>query len=67
MHHVFHANDYIMDKTFVYAAIMLSKWFGRERFPAGVFGFWPPEPPRGAIPNVDAGDDDVDDLGSHAP
>ena len=50
MHHLIHLNDYDLDKTFVYGAIMLSKWLGRERLPRGVFGFWPPDPPPGAIP-----------------
>ena len=57
MHHLLHANDYVLDKTFVYGAIMLSKWLGQERLLAGVFGFWPPEPPPGAIPAPDAAEE----------
>ena len=57
MHHLLHATDYVLDKTFVYGAIMLSKWLGQERLPAGVYGFWPPDPPPGAIPAADAAEE----------
>ena len=40
-----HMNDYVLEKTFVYAMIALSKWMGEERFPQGLYGNWPPEPP----------------------
>ena len=52
--HILHANDYNMDKAFVYGAILLSKWLGQERLPCGVYGMWPPDPPPSAIPWVDA-------------
>ena len=54
MRHVLQANEYNMDKSFVYGVIMLSKWLGQDRFPAGVYGMWPPDPPPGVIPLVDA-------------
>ena len=54
LRHVLHANEYNMDKSFVYGVIMLSKWLGQDRFPAGVYGMWPPDPPPGVIPLVDA-------------
>ena len=54
MHHLIHMNDYVLDKAFVYGAMMLSKWLGQDRLPHGVFGFWPPEPTPGAIPEVPA-------------
>ena len=61
MHHLLHANDYVLDKAFVYGVIMLSKWLGQVRLPAGVYGMWPPDPPPGAIPDpapvADAADD----------
>ena len=41
--------DYILDKAFVRAVIAVSKVFGPERFPNGVFGDWPPEPPAGCL------------------
>ena len=50
IHHLIHLNDYVLDKTFVYGAIMLSKWLHEERLPKGVYGLWPPDPPPGAIP-----------------
>ena len=40
-----HANDYVMDKAFVYAIMALSKWLGSDRFPLGIYGDWPPDPP----------------------
>ena len=63
LRHLIHLNDYVLDKSFVYGAIMLGKWLGRDRLPAGVFGFWPPDPPPGAIPDAFAGDDAIDDVG----
>ena len=63
LHHVLHANDNNMDKSFVHGAIMLSKWLGRDRLPKGVYGLWPPDPPPGALLVVDAlaGADAADD------
>ena len=54
MRHLVHMDDYVLDKAFVCGAIMLSKWLGQDRLPHGVFGFWPPEPPPGAMPEVPA-------------
>ena len=45
-----HVNDYVMEKTFVYGIIALSKWLGEERFPHGVYGVWPPEFPADLVP-----------------
>ena len=39
-----HMNEYVIEKTFVYAMICLSKFLGDEWFPWGVF-VWPPAPP----------------------
>ena len=39
-----HMNDYIIEKTFVYAMICLSKFLGKQWFSWGVFK-WPPAPP----------------------
>ena len=33
-----HINEYILEKTFVYGILALSKWLGKERFPCGIFG-----------------------------
>ena len=41
-----HMNDYVIEKTFVYAIVALSKWFGEDRFPPGIYGAWPPAPPN---------------------
>ena len=64
--HILHINNYNMDKSFVYGAIMLSKWLTIERFPRGVYGVWPPDPPPGAIPLVDvvtvAGDNAAEEV-----
>ena len=43
---ILHKNDYQMDKAFIYGVCALSKWLGEEKFPAGVFGDWPPTPPK---------------------
>jgi hypothetical protein len=47
---VIHINDYILDKTFVYGVVMLSKWLGQKRLPEGVYGVWPPDPPPEVLP-----------------
>ena len=39
-----HLNDYILEKTFVYANLCLSKWLGKEVSPQGIY-FWPPTAP----------------------
>jgi len=40
-----HVNDYVLEKTFVYGIVALSKWLGEERLPYGVYGQWPPKFP----------------------
>ena len=49
-----HYNDYVMDKAFVYGIIALSKWLGSARFPLGIFGSWPPEPPAAVQTALDS-------------
>jgi len=49
-----HMNDYVIEKTFVYAMICLSKFLGELWFSCGVFK-WPPAPP----PNVYAPNPDI--------
>jgi hypothetical protein len=43
-----HINDYILEKTFVYAIFLLSKWLGPDIFSCGIYGYWPPAPPAGS-------------------
>ena len=45
-----HMNDYVLEETCVYGVVALSKWLGEERFPVGVFGKWPPQPPDDLVP-----------------
>ena len=40
-----HINDYIIEKTFVYAIFCLSKWLGHTHFNWGIGLKWPPSPP----------------------
>ena len=40
-----HINEYVLEKAFVYAIMALSKWLGREFYPCGIFGKWPPPLP----------------------
>ena len=40
-----HINDYSLDKTFVYAIMVISTVLGYSYWPCGVFGTWPLEPP----------------------
>ena len=49
-----HINDYVIEKTFVYAMICLSKFLGPDWFSWGVFQ-WPPAPP----PNIYASNPDI--------
>ena len=49
-----HMNDYVIEKTFVYAMICLSKFLGKDWFSWGVFA-WPPAPP----PNIYASNPDI--------
>jgi hypothetical protein len=41
-------NDYIMEKAFVYATILLSKWLGGIKFPIGIFD-WPPSSNKSSV------------------
>jgi len=43
-------NDYVLEKTFVYGIVALSKWLGAGRFPQGVYGQWPPKMPAELVP-----------------
>ena len=45
-----HVNDYVLEKTFVYGIVVLSKWLGEDRFPHGVYGQWPPQMPADLVP-----------------
>ena len=49
-----HVNEYVIEKTFVYAMICLSKFLGQEYFSWGVFT-WPPPPP----PDIYASNPDI--------
>ena len=49
-----HMNDYVIEKTFVYAVIALSKWLGSEAFPCGIYGQWPPKAPSDLVPKPSA-------------
>ena len=49
-----HMNDYVIEKTFVYAMICLSKFLGDKWFSWGVCA-WPPPPP----PNIYASNPEV--------
>ena len=46
-----HANDYVMEKAFVYGILALSKWLGQGRYPQGIYGAWPPKIPRSQVPD----------------
>ena len=46
MARMFHATDYIMEKTFVYGIICLFKWLSKDRFQEGLYGYWPPKMPE---------------------
>jgi hypothetical protein len=48
-----HINDYVLEKTFVYGIVALSKWLGEERFPHGVYGKWPPKAPANLPPRYE--------------
>ena len=41
---LFHVNEYVVEKTFVYGIMSLSKWLGPDFFSWGVH-YWPPPPP----------------------
>ena len=36
-----HMNSYVLDKTFVFCIVALSKWLGKDDFPQGIY-MWPP-------------------------
>ena len=54
-----HINDYIIEKTFVYAIFCLSKWLGKELFEWGIHGPWPPVAPADLL---HPSDPDVQDV-----
>ena len=45
-----HMNDCILEKTFVYGIVALSKCLGEDSFPQGVYGQWPSQIPAGLVP-----------------
>ena len=47
-------NDCILEKTFIYGVVALSKWLGRDRLPHGVSGLWPPALPADLLPRRSA-------------
>ena len=49
-----HMNDYVIEKTFVYAIICLSRFLGSDWFSWGIFT-WPPAPP----PSIYGSDPDI--------
>ena len=40
------ANDFIMEKAFLYGVIALSKWLGQKHWHGGLYGHWPPPAPK---------------------
>ena len=48
-----HVNDYVLEKTFVYGIVALSKWLGQDRFAHGVYE-WPPQMPADLVPKYKA-------------
>ena len=43
-----HMNEYVIEKTFVYAIMCLSKWLGPDIFTCGIYR-WPPLAPTDAL------------------
>lgn len=43
------ANDYVLEKAFLFGIICVSKWLSQDEFPQGVFGDWPPPLPNGLV------------------
>ena len=41
-----HLNDYVLEKTYVYAVLCLSKWLGKEVYPQGIYLWFPKAPPE---------------------
>ncbi len=39
---LFQLNDFVFEKAFIFAIILLTKWLGPKRFPRGIYGDWPP-------------------------
>ena len=61
-----HQNEYVLEKAFVYGVVALSKWMGKETFPQGIFGQWPPTPPSDLVPPLKCPVVDVtDDVPPH--
>ena len=54
-----HFNDHSLDKTFVYAVLLLSKVLGSFRWPCGVFT-WPPCSPTAAAHSLVLAADNVE-------
>ena len=44
-HKILHVNDYNVDKSFVYAIMVLSVLCGCDGFPCGIYNNWPPVKP----------------------
>ena len=42
---LFQKCDHILDKAYVRAVIIASRCLGPDRFPNGIYGLWPPDPP----------------------
>jgi len=45
-----HVNHYVLEKAFVHGIIALSKWLGKDGWPCGVHGRWPPKMPADLVP-----------------
>ena len=44
-----HTNDFCMEKTFLAGVICLSKWLGKDNWPEGLHGNWPPRAPDNLV------------------
>ena len=62
----YHMNDYVLEKTFLYGIVALSKWLGRDLFPDGVHGDWPPALPKDMLPRRSASDAIEVDASAHS-
>ena len=47
---IFQKNEYVMEMAFIYGVIAASKWLGRDKFPFGIYGAWPPALPAEQLP-----------------
>ena len=45
-----HVNEYVLEKAFVYGIAALTKWLGKDWYPLGVHGMWPPKMPAELVP-----------------